>query len=166
MRRVITGVDDAGRSTVRSDGPPPVAFHATPTTFPVKVDGSPTAGDVPPGEAVVHQLWALGAEPEAGRADPTLAMEQPDFETPAGETSWIVTEMGPNLEVAMHHTQTVDYAVVVRGEVELGLETGPVTLRAGDMMLVDGVEHSWHAGPEGCTIATVQVGLSRPPGPS
>jgi quercetin dioxygenase-like cupin family protein len=114
---------------------------------------------VAPHEAVVHQLWAIGTDPARAGADPTLVMTAPDFETPAGETSWIVTEMGPNLDVAMHHTATIDYGFVVRGSVELGLEAGPVQLTAGDAVLVDGVRHSWRAGPEGCVIATVQVGL-------
>jgi quercetin dioxygenase-like cupin family protein len=114
---------------------------------------------VPPRQAVVHQLWAIGANPAKGDADPTLAMTEPDFETPAGATSWIVTEMGPLLDVAMHHTATIDYGFVLRGEVELGLDTGPVTLTAGDAMLIDAVQHSWRAGPDGCVIATVQVGL-------
>jgi quercetin dioxygenase-like cupin family protein len=59
----------------------------------------------------------------------------------------------------MHETPTVDYAVLVAGEVELGLEEGSVVLRAGDTLLVNGVQHSWRAGPEGCVIATVLVGL-------
>jgi hypothetical protein len=39
------------------------------------------------------------------------------------------------------------------------LENGSVLLQAGDALLVNGVLHSWRAGPEGCKIATVLVGL-------
>jgi quercetin dioxygenase-like cupin family protein len=159
MRRVVTGVDADGRSTVVADGQPPVAFHATPTAALTKVAGGWRAGPVSPGEAVVHQLWAADPEPALGAADPTLAMEEPDFETPAGATSWILTELGPGAGAPMHHTATIDYGIVIRGEVVLGLDTGPVTLRAGDAVVMDGVRHSWSAGPDGCTIATVQVGL-------
>jgi quercetin dioxygenase-like cupin family protein len=159
LRRVITGIDASGRSTVLADGPPPVAFHAGDAGAPARTPAPWTAASVPTRQAVVHQLWAIGPNPAKGEADPTPAMTEPDFETPAGATSWIVTEMGPLLEVAMHHTATIDYGFVVRGEVELGLDTGPVTLTAGDAMLIDGVRHSWRAGPDGCVIATVQVGL-------
>jgi hypothetical protein len=41
----------------------------------------------------------------------------------------------------------------------LGLEDGSVHLAAGDAVVVNGVEHSWLAGPDGCLIATVMVGL-------
>jgi quercetin dioxygenase-like cupin family protein len=74
-------------------------------------------------------------------------------------TKWIITEMGPGLVAAMHDTPTVDYGLVVRGDVELGLESGSVRLFAGDAVVVNGVLHSWRAGSDGCVIATVQVGL-------
>ena len=45
------------------------------------------------------------------------------------------------------------------GEVELILEADRVVLGAGDTVLVNGVRHAWVAGPEGCVIATVLVGL-------
>jgi quercetin dioxygenase-like cupin family protein len=48
---------------------------------------------------------------------------------------------------------------VVAGDVELGLEDGSVRLSVGDSVVVNGVEHSWLAGPNGCVIATVMVGL-------
>ena len=67
--------------------------------------------------------------------------------------------MGPGLVAPMHHTPTIDYGLVVRGDVELGLEDRSVHLHAGDSVVVNGVEHSWLAGPDGCLIATVMVGL-------
>jgi quercetin dioxygenase-like cupin family protein len=60
----------------------------------------------------------------------------------------------------MHDTPTIDYGFVIRGDVELGLDAGDVVLHAGDAVLVDGVKHSWRAGPDGCVIATVLVGLA------
>ena len=41
------------------------------------------------------------------------------------------------------------------------LEDGSVHLSAGDAVVVNGVEHSWLAGPDGCLIATVMVGLRK-----
>jgi quercetin dioxygenase-like cupin family protein len=161
MRRVVTGVDGDGRSTVLEDGPPPTAFAATSITEIARV-ADPAAVTVGDGQALVHQLWAAGTAPLRNEADPTTAMEHPEFDTPAGATSWIITDMGPHLFTPMHDTQTIDYGLVVRGELTIGLETGSVLLHAGDAVFVDGVLHSWTAGPEGCTIATVQVGLARP----
>ena len=155
MRRVVTGIDAEGRSTVLDDSSPPVAFQAGPAGM-VRIDGEPS-----PDRSVVYQLWSLGASPQRGGPDPTTAMTVAEFHTPPGETSWIITHMAPGAGAPMHDTPTVDYGVVVAGEVELGLETGAVTLRAGDAVLVDGVLHSWKPGPDGCVLATVQVGLAR-----
>ena len=159
MRRVVTGVDPQGSSTVLSDGSPPTAFHATPTSPPAKVTRIPDEGSVSPGEAIVHQLWRTDPETAPGGSDPTVVMDTPEFETPSGATSWIVTEMGPGLEVPKHSTATIDYGFVVRGDVQMGLDTGTITLRAGECVLVDGVTHSWTAGPDGCVIVTVQLGI-------
>ena len=43
----------------------------------------------------------------------------------------------------MHATDTIDYLVVVSGELVLVLETGEVTLRAGDLIVDRGVLHGW-----------------------
>lgn len=159
MRRVITGTDAEGRSTVLSDGPAPVAFHVCSMLEATLIEGEAAPSPVPGSQAVVFELWNLDAQPRMLSDDPTIGFTTPDFETPTAYTKWILTHMGPGLHVPMHATPTVDYAVVVLGEVELGLDTGPVMLRAGDTMLVNGVRHSWRAGPQGCAIATVLVGL-------
>jgi quercetin dioxygenase-like cupin family protein len=159
MRRVITGTGPDGRSTVLSDGLPPVAFHAAEMSTAAKVDGPWAQPAVAPREAVVHELWALDEHPSLKAEDPTLGLDQADYDVAPGATKWILTEMGPGLVVAMHRTPTVDYAIVITGDVVLGLETNDVRLYAGDTVLVNGVRHSWRAGPAGCVIATVLVGL-------
>ena len=161
MRRVVTGVDADGRSRVFSDGHAPVAF----------APGSDGAGgfglrrveggtvDPGRGSSVVNELWSLTGEPSVSTDDPTVGLESFGVDVPAGATRWIITQMGPGLAAPMHSTSTIDYGVVVAGDVELGLEDGSVHLRAGDAVVVNGVEHSWLAGPDGCLIATVMVGL-------
>jgi quercetin dioxygenase-like cupin family protein len=159
MRRVITGLGADGRSTVLSDGPAPVAFHAASPTGVAKVGGRWAGDKVGSGEAVVHELWALEDRPGRRQDDPTTVIDRPAYDPAPGATKWILTEMGPDLGAPMHATPTVDYAVVIAGQVELGLEDGGVTLHAGDAVLVNGVRHSWRAGPDGCVLATVLVGL-------
>jgi hypothetical protein len=159
MRRVTTGLDHDGRSVVTSDGAPPVAFHAVPEAGFARI-GAPWQGDqVGTGEAVVHELWALGDQPVRLTVDPTLEVTAPAYDPPPAATKWIITQMGPSLTAPMHATPTVDYAVVVAGEVELVLEADRVLLGPGDAVLVNGVRHAWVAGPEGCVIATVLIGL-------
>ena len=160
MRRVVTGVDDDGRSTIVSDGAPPVVFLGRSGSI-VPELMAPGAADDPPGagEAHVAELWALARDPVVTTEDPTAGMTQPTWTVPPGATRWLISRMGPGLAVPGHRTDSIDYGIVVAGEVELGLDTGPVQLRAGDMVVVNGVVHTWRTGPEGCTIATVMVGL-------
>lgn len=161
MRRVVTGVGADGRSTVSSDGHAPVAFAPQPDASGAfgltRVEG----GTIEPGRgsSVVNELWSLTGEPSVTTDDPTLGLESFGVDVPAGETRWIITQMGPGLAAPMHSTPTIDYGLVVAGDVELGLEDGSVHLHAGDAVVVNGVEHSWLAGPDGCLIATVMVGL-------
>jgi naringenin degradation protein FdeH len=161
MRRVVTGVGVDGRSKVWSDGHAPVAFapgsDGTGGFGLRRVDG----GTIDPGEgsSVVNELWGLTGDPSVTTEDPTLDLESFSVDVPAGGTRWIITQMGPGLMAPMHSTPTIDYGLVVMGDVELGLEDGSVHLHAGDSVVVNGVEHSWLAGPEGCLIATVMVGL-------
>jgi quercetin dioxygenase-like cupin family protein len=159
MRRVVTGVGPDGRSTVLGDGPPPSAFHASETSPLTKVDCQ-SIGAIPANQAVVHDVWALSTDVRRGSQDASAGAAEMVFDAPPGATKWIVTEMGPQLFTPMHDTPTIDYGFVINGSVELGLEAGCVVLHGGDAVLVDGVKHSWRAGPDGCVIATVLVGLA------
>jgi quercetin dioxygenase-like cupin family protein len=159
MRRVITGLDENGRSTVLHDGPAPVVFAVSDKSQLTKVE-DPTADLAPTDRtALVHELWRLNDQPSASGIDPTTALTQPGFDPATAHTQWILTEMGPGSYTPMHSTPSVDYAVVVAGDVVLGLENGSVHLYAGDTMLVNAVKHTWEAGANGAVLATVLVGL-------
>jgi quercetin dioxygenase-like cupin family protein len=43
----------------------------------------------------------------------------------------------------MHRTETIDYVIVITGEVEMDLDDSTVTLRAGDVMVQRGTNHAW-----------------------
>jgi mannose-6-phosphate isomerase-like protein (cupin superfamily) len=43
----------------------------------------------------------------------------------------------------MHRTRTVDYVVVIKGEIVLVLDDSEVTLRAGDVVVQRGTDHAW-----------------------
>jgi len=63
----------------------------------------------------------------------------------------------------MHTTDTVDYAVVVRGEMTLELDDGKIIhLRQGDCIIQNGTRHRWrNPGSEPCLMAFVSVGGKR-----
>jgi quercetin dioxygenase-like cupin family protein len=58
----------------------------------------------------------------------------------------------------MHKTNTVDYIVVLKGEIYAILDKGETLLRAGDVFVQRGTNHSWSVrGSEPCVIAVVLV---------
>lgn len=65
-------------------------------------------------------------------------------------------------EVGMHTTPTVDYVVVVDGEIWLDIGEGqPVHLYQGDTVVQNGARHAWrNLGPKPATLAVVMVGAA------
>lgn len=66
---------------------------------------------------------------------------------PAGEASaseFRVVELPAGSRRAMHRTETVDYGIVLAGEVYLVLEREEALLRAGDVVVQCGTNHAWH----------------------
>jgi mannose-6-phosphate isomerase-like protein (cupin superfamily) len=65
----------------------------------------------------------------------------------------------------MHTTDTVDFDVIVSGEVYLELDDGAeVLLKAGDCVIQNGTRHAWHnRSPRNCVIAVTLVGADRKP---
>jgi len=58
----------------------------------------------------------------------------------------------------MHRTGTVDYIIVLKGEIHAIMETGETLLRAGDILVQRGTNHSWSVrGNEPCIVAAVLV---------
>jgi quercetin dioxygenase-like cupin family protein len=158
IRRVVTGHNQDGKAIVISDGPAP-AVRTNPLrpghisvdlwktgALPVIVrreSPDPTGGPKqihPPRGGTVFRISELAPEPEAVRnLDPEKAKE-------------VFRAMG-NAEAAtfghggrhpmMHRTESIDYAVVLEGEVTLLLDDQDVQLKAGDVVIQCGTNHAW-----------------------
>jgi mannose-6-phosphate isomerase-like protein (cupin superfamily) len=88
------------------------------------------------------------------------------FESGLKELSEKVPGMGDHFErdaPGFHTTDTVDYCVVVRGEMTLELDDGQkVHLKQGDCVVQNGTRHRWRNPlPEPCLMAFVSVGGKR-----
>ncbi len=59
----------------------------------------------------------------------------------------------------MHHSDAVDFVVVLAGSTKIILDEDERVLVAGDVLVFNGVDHAMKAGPEGSKIVTVAVGL-------
>jgi len=58
----------------------------------------------------------------------------------------------------MHRTETIDYAIILSGQVTMLLDDSEVTLHAGDVLVQCGTNHAWaNRGTEPCQIAFVLV---------
>jgi len=63
-----------------------------------------------------------------------------------------------NADPMMHKTSTVDYLIILKGEIYAILENGETLLRPGDIMIQRGTVHSWSVrGEESCVLAAVLV---------
>lgn len=64
----------------------------------------------------------------------------------------------PSSHPFMHRTKTIDFAVVVSGEIDMVLDDSTVHLKAGDVVIQQETNHAWvNNGTEVCRIAFVQV---------
>jgi mannose-6-phosphate isomerase-like protein (cupin superfamily) len=63
----------------------------------------------------------------------------------------------------MHRTRTVDYALIMSGEIDMMLDTGTVHLKAGDVVVQQATNHAWlNHGKEPCRIAFVMMDSQEP----
>ena len=70
-----------------------------------------------------------------------------------------IIEFKPGVEQRIHRTDTIDYIVVMSGEIDMELEAGnKVHLAAGDVMVQRGTVHNWiNRGSESCVLAVILV---------
>ncbi|KAJ7087558.1 hypothetical protein B0H15DRAFT_842419 [Mycena belliarum] len=92
---------------------------------------------------------------------PELAADLP--RCPPGGVAFCVTDIPPGGSAPLHRTQSMDYGVVLAGEVVLGLDGGAEkTIRAGDFLVQRGANHTWHnRTQETCRIMGVMVGTEQ-----
>jgi mannose-6-phosphate isomerase-like protein (cupin superfamily) len=135
-RRVVTGLAEDGRSTIIIDGP------------------------VPQPAPVANLIWRSASVPadNSGSTDMGGAFDMAMLHD--GGTNFIYTELPPGLEqgALMHATDTIDYLVVISGEVTLVLESEEVVLRAGDFIVDRGINHGWrNDGEEPAVYVSVTI---------
>lgn len=168
-RRIVTGHDQQGRSIIWKDGPAPSLFE-------------PKAR---PGEAIT-ELWRTDAAPASNRGneDPAAAPPAaPQLKPPVYGTVFRIVEFPPDAQVQgadaaqlfaefgaagahakdgrhamMHKTATVDYALVLEGEICAVMDVGETVMKAGDVLIQRGTSHSWaNRSDKPCRVAFILV---------
>ena len=85
-----------------------------------------------------------------------------DLGVAPGLNSWLMWRFEAATEVPMHHTDTVDFDLVMSGSIELTLDDGVHRLESGDCVVMTGVDHAWRAGPDGCLMISIAIGTPPP----
>jgi quercetin dioxygenase-like cupin family protein len=134
IRRVVTGHDAEGRAKVLIDEQVRNVISTRPGANSAVIwssDSLPVNND--------------GSEDPSGRKIST---------TIPGGSVFRVVSFGPGVSPRNHRTDSIDYAVVISGEIEMQLDIGSVHLKAGDVLVQRGTIHNWvNNGTEPCVIA-------------
>lgn len=158
FRRIVTGHDAAGNAIIVSDAPPVhtqlVGGPGGPTFFevwhtqetPALIHPKPDAPDEeklvlpPPKNGTRIRVIEFPPEGEEIRAL-TQAGATAKFEA-MGDAGAATAKAGAPHPL-MHKTQTVDYGIVLEGEMTLVLDTEETIIKAGDIVIQSGTNHAW-----------------------
>lgn len=134
IRRVITGHDEQGRAKVLID--------ETTTNVMSQRPG-----------AQYSVIWSTEGFPLSndGNDDPS---HKKIGTTLDNGTVFRIVSFGPGVAPRNHRTDSIDYAVVISGEIDMELDIGSVHLKAGDVLVQRGTIHNWvNKGSAPCVIA-------------
>ena len=176
IRRVVTGHDENGKSVFLSDGPPPRAkrFAHTPgfESNPVWITGAKIGSARDCAVDPTAEAETLHAEPGGSvllvvTFPPDTVMADPGFDMGAAwpehlsELPGIAERFEPD-SPGMHRTDTLDYAIVMSGEISLELDGGVQKhLVAGDIVVQQGTRHAWrNRSDTAATVAFCMLGRS------
>jgi quercetin dioxygenase-like cupin family protein len=138
IRRVVTSHDDKGKAQVAID------------------EVSRDVVSFRPG-ATVANIWSTVGFPVDNDGLRDTAKEITGT-TRAGGTVFRVIEFAPGVAPRNHRTDSIDYAIVLAGEIDMTLDDQVVTLRAGDVLVQRGTIHNWiNRSTAPCVIAFVLI---------
>lgn len=167
VRRVVTGHNEMGRSVVLSDGPAASVSEMASM----------------PGLALTD-LWETAVSPARNGGHEDMAARPVRLTPPPSGTIFRIVEFPPDTawrniadadaafgsigaaqahdsqssDPMRHRTNTVDYIIVLRGEIHALLDEDEILLRAGDCLVQRGTMHSWSVkGDQPCILAAVLV---------
>ncbi|HTV88238.1 MAG TPA: cupin domain-containing protein [Stellaceae bacterium] len=137
LRRVVTGHDAEGKAIVT-------------------IDETAETGSARPG-VTTSLVWTSEGFPISndGNADES---RRPVGTWHKNGTVFRVIEFAPGNGGRNHRTDSLDYAVVLSGEIDMDLDGSEVHLKAGDVVVQRGTIHNWiNRGREPCVIAFVLI---------
>jgi hypothetical protein len=168
IRRVVTGHDESGKAVILSDGECPNVIHFaagqdsihvwlnenTPAAF---SDDDPTnrykALPPPPNGAAFRIVEFPPTTPER-IAQLTRKDVFADEKVGLGEKA--------RTHPMMHRTDSVDYVVVMSGEIDMLMDDSEIHMKQGDVMVQQGTNHAWvNRSGKPCVVAFAMIGARR-----
>jgi hypothetical protein len=171
VRRVVTTHDDTGKAVILFDGPTP---HRT-----QRGEG-----------AVIHNIWVTDETPADLKGKTDKMARQIDIPPPKNGSVIRVLDIPPTGDVSkldvgamqahlgpehshprarkprhpmMHRTRTIDYAIILNGEIDMLLDDSEVHLKAGDILVQQATNHAWvNRGKDVCRICFVLIDAKEP----
>lgn len=139
VERVVTGHDAAGRAVFRSEDCEPTRL-------------------IPSGDAAFLLLWTTASVP-ADNNDESDGRDRAAGLTLDGGSVIRIVDMMPGRASPMHRTNSIDYGIVLDGEIELELDNGAKrTIGRGGVIVQRGTNHLWrNATARPCRIAFVLI---------
>jgi hypothetical protein len=173
IRRVVTGHDDTGKAIVERDGAAPnvriregAGFVSTllwvtdetPVNAALRVDRADrTIATAPPANGTVLRIVDFPpVTPEAESVDRASLLRAMGVDHGGAE--------GRSIRHAyMHRTKSVDYAIVLSGEIDMLMDDSEVHLHAGDVVIQQATNHAWvNRSGAFCRIAFVLIDAHDP----
>jgi quercetin dioxygenase-like cupin family protein len=137
LRRVVTGHDANAKAVVLID------------EVVVAKAGRPGA--------LVAPIWITEGFPVDNDGDEDAAKRKAATVVPDG-TAFRVIEFSPGVQARNHRTSSIDYAVVISGEIDMEMDGTLVHLKAGDILVQRGTIHNWiNNGDAPCTVAFILI---------
>jgi naringenin degradation protein FdeH len=172
VRRVVTTVDQTGAAVVLLDGDSPrkrpKSKHGTESQVlwvtdraPAEIGGTVDRAAIdigippPPAGSIFRIVDFHPLPPEVEKLDPNYQQQIIGEHEPS--------KGRPPRHPLMHRTRSVDYAIVMKGEIDMLLDEGEIHLKAGDVLIQQGTNHAWvNRGTEPCRIAFVLIDAAEP----
>ncbi|MBV8086921.1 MAG: cupin domain-containing protein [Chloroflexi bacterium] len=138
IRRVVTGHNDHGQAIVA-------------------IDDVLEFGSSRPGTGA-RVIWTTTGFPVSNE-DAADTKDGASATTLANGTVFRIVEFGPGNSARMHRTDSIDYAIVMSGEIDMELDDGAmVHVKAGDVLVQRGTIHNClNRGTEPCRIAFILI---------
>ncbi len=138
LRRVVTGHDANGRAVVTIDEVSKNIISSRP-------------------RQTACVMWTTESFPVNNTGDADQGLRKVGT-TLSNGTVFRVVEFGPGVASRNHRTDSIDYAVVLSGEIDMELDDSVVHLNAGDVLVQRGTIHNWvNRGTKPCAIAFVLI---------